>query len=105
MPRRIAISVPRLVVGAKFGNGPWDGGSRLYGDANVKSWSGVALLRKPGGYATSVPAGTRAVELEKTTPASPRILEKPNPLLSGQVSGVAGLLVLGLSKDSTSEAR
>ena len=27
------------LVGAKFGNGPWDGGSRLYGDAKVKSWS------------------------------------------------------------------
>jgi len=34
-----------------------------------------------------------------------RILEKPNPLLSGQVSATLALWVLGLFKDSMSEAR
>ena len=29
----------RTARGRQFGNGPWEGGSRLYGDAKVKSWS------------------------------------------------------------------
>jgi len=60
--------------------------------------SGTPLLPDAAGK-------SRAHRLRTAHTSSPRILEKPNPLLSGQVSGTAGLLVPGLFKDSMSEAR
>jgi len=64
---------------------------------NTPRWSGY--MQRILGHAIDVLEGS-ALAL---SPA--RILEKPNPLLSGQVSTTLGSWLLGLFKDSTSEAR